>query len=92
MHALGWIDEAGNVTSRLKPGEQGAATSVWAAVGHELEGVGGRYLEGCQEAAPYAPVPGSTEMPFHGYMPYALNPDHAERLWVLSQDLVGLVS
>jgi NAD(P)-dependent dehydrogenase (short-subunit alcohol dehydrogenase family) len=52
MHALGWIDEAGLVTSRLKTPEQGAAISVWAAVGQELEGIGGRYLEDCQEAAP----------------------------------------
>ena len=92
MRALGWIDEAGLVTSRLKTPEQGAATSVWAAVGQELEGIGGRYLEDCQEAAPYEHSRESAEMPFHGYMPYALDPEQAERLWTVSQDLVGLVS
>jgi hypothetical protein len=66
MHALGWIDEAGSVTSRLKTPEQVAATSVWAAVDQELEGVGGRYLEDCQEATSYDPRGESAEMPFHG--------------------------
>jgi hypothetical protein len=84
MRALGWTDEEGLVTSRLKTPGQGAATSVWAAVSQELEGVGGRYLEDCQEAAPYDPALESAKMPFHGYMPYALDPEHAERLWILS--------
>jgi NAD(P)-dependent dehydrogenase (short-subunit alcohol dehydrogenase family) len=40
--ALGWIDEEGHQTHLLnwKTPEQGAATSVWAAVGQELEGIG----------------------------------------------------
>ena len=28
--------------------EQGASTSVWAAVSEELENNGGHYLDGCQ--------------------------------------------
>ncbi len=87
LRAIGWIDEEGQRTTLLdwKTPKQGAATSVWAAVGHELEGIGGRYLEDCQEAAPF-----ETGMPRgHGYLPYALDPEHAERLWTLSQDLIG---
>jgi NAD(P)-dependent dehydrogenase (short-subunit alcohol dehydrogenase family) len=87
LRAIGWIDEEGQRTNLLdwKTPEQGAATSVWAAVGKDLEGIGGRYLEDCQEAAPFEP-----KMPRgHGYLPYALDPDHAERLWTLSKDLVG---
>lgn len=87
--SLGWIDQQGHDTSTFKTPEQGAATSIWAAVGQELEGIGGRYLENCQEADPLDP---STPFPGHGYLPYALDPEHAERLWILSQDLVGLVS
>ncbi|KAJ0416859.1 hypothetical protein BJY00DRAFT_325884 [Aspergillus carlsbadensis] len=34
----------------VKSPEQGAATTVWAAVGVEWEGRGGRYLEDCGEA------------------------------------------
>lgn len=86
---LGWIDQQGHDTSHFKTPEQGAATSIWAAVGHELDGIGGRYLENCQEAAPYDPHSESAGMPFHGYMPYALDANRAERLWTVSQELVG---
>ncbi len=81
--ALGWMDEHGNVNPVFKTPEQGAATSVWAAVGKELEGVGGLYLEDCQEAHPFDPA-----HPMTGYRPYALDPEHAERLWKVSEDLV----
>jgi hypothetical protein len=39
---------AGN--KMVKSMEQGAATSVLTAVGREWDGVGGRYLEDCEEA------------------------------------------
>jgi NAD(P)-dependent dehydrogenase (short-subunit alcohol dehydrogenase family) len=65
--------------------EQGAATSVWAAVANELEGIGGRYLEDCQEGQPLEP----TTPRGHGYLPYVLDPERAERLWIVSQQLVG---
>ncbi len=81
--ALGWMDEQGNVNPIFKTPQQGAATSVWAAVGKELEGVGGLYLEDCQEAHPFDPA-----HPMTGYRPYALDPEHAERLWKVSEDLV----
>jgi hypothetical protein len=58
----------------------------------ELDGVGGRYFEDCQEAAPCDPARESAEMPCHGYLPYVLDPEHAEHLRVLWQDLVSLVS
>src|SRR5579884_1147393 len=76
--ARGWIDEQGNwlITSWKSP-QQGAATSVWAAVGKELEGIGGRYLEDCNEATPAADF--AHVATGHGYLPYALDPDHAER-------------
>jgi NAD(P)-dependent dehydrogenase (short-subunit alcohol dehydrogenase family) len=80
MIAFGWIDEAGNVNERFKSPEQGAATSVWAAVGSELEGVGGLYLEDCAQAAPF-----SRERPMQGVMPYAVDPTAAGRLWELSE-------
>lgn len=85
--ALGWIDQEGHDISNFKTTAQGAATSLWAAVGHELDGIGGRYLENCQEAAPLDPA---TPYPGSGYRPYALDPEHAERLWTLSHELVGV--
>jgi NAD(P)-dependent dehydrogenase (short-subunit alcohol dehydrogenase family) len=89
LRDLGWIDQGGRDTSHFKTPEEGAATSVWAAIGEELTGVGGRYLENCQEATPYDRADERGDLPFHGYMPYALDPDHAERLWNVSQELVG---
>ena len=82
--ALGWFDEAGKLNDRFKNTEQGAATSIWAAVAPELEGVGGRYLEDCAIAAPW-----TEERPMNGYMPYALDPARAERLWAVSEELIG---
>jgi NAD(P)-dependent dehydrogenase (short-subunit alcohol dehydrogenase family) len=86
---LGWADEQGHWlnSQHWKTPEQGAATSVWAAVAPELEGIGGHYLEDCQIAGPYND---EEEDVFHGYMPYALDPERAERLWTISQDLIGL--
>lgn len=87
LYALGWTDQEGHDTSNFKTPEQGAATSLWAVVSQELAGIGGRYLENCQEATPLYP---GDPWPGHGCLPYALDPEHAERLWPLSQEMVGL--
>lgn len=83
QRAMGWIDENGVVNDRFKSTEQGASTSVWAAVGPELKGVGGLYLENCAEAGPW-----TEDNPFEGVMPYALDAEAAERLWGLSETTV----
>jgi NAD(P)-dependent dehydrogenase (short-subunit alcohol dehydrogenase family) len=62
---------------------QGAATSVWAATSAELATVGGVYLEDCA-IAPVTP-PEST----HGVRDFAIDPERAQRLWDLSQELVS---
>jgi NAD(P)-dependent dehydrogenase (short-subunit alcohol dehydrogenase family) len=82
---LGWIDSSGTPHPRLKNAEQGAATSIWAAVAAELEGVGGRYLEDCGIAKAW-----SEDKPLSGVTPYALDPDHARRLWSVSEELIAL--
>jgi len=84
MIAFGWIDEAGKIAEGFKTTEQGASTSVWAAVGPELEGVGGLYLENCAQATPFDPTKGR-----QGVMPHAIDPDAAERLWDLSVATTG---
>lgn len=81
--ALGWVDAQGNINPMFKTPEQGAATSVWAAVGTELDGIGGLYLEDCNESSPFDPA-----KPYMGYKPYALDPERAQRLWTVSQELV----
>jgi NAD(P)-dependent dehydrogenase (short-subunit alcohol dehydrogenase family) len=82
--ARGFYDEDGRLSPRFKTPEQGAATTVWAAVAAELGGVGGEYLEDCAIASPY-----DGSEPFSGYLPYARNPERADRLWRLSTDLLG---
>lgn len=84
QRALGWLDENDQPREGFKSTEQGAATSVWAAVGSELEGVGGLYLEDCNQALAW-----SKDSPWTGVMPHALDPETADRLWDLSVETVG---
>ncbi|KAH8702318.1 dehydrogenase with different specificitie [Talaromyces proteolyticus] len=60
-----------------KSPEQGAATTVWAAVSRELEGIGGKYLDDCQIASPADP----TKRHGPGYAPWAYDPDGEAKLW-----------
>ncbi len=67
---------------RFKTIAQGAATSVLLATSPQLEGIGGRYFEDCNEAET---LPAETVgTAGSGVAPYALDPDAAERLWELS--------
>jgi NAD(P)-dependent dehydrogenase (short-subunit alcohol dehydrogenase family) len=85
MIAMGWMDEAGKVADGFKTTEQGASTSVWAAVGPELTGIGGLYLENCAEA-----VPATKDNRFVGVEPWALDAEAAEKLWDLSVKTCGI--
>ena len=67
--------------------EQGASTSVWAAVSRDLEGKGGKYLEQNQISVParknFKPIdPGHAE--------WAYDEQNAKRLYDESLKLVGL--
>lgn len=73
--------------AQLKSTEQGAATTVWAAVGREWVHQGGVYLEDVGEAGPMEPE-GSPWRP--GYAPQAYKPDDEERLWEVSEKWCGL--
>ena len=66
--------EGGGMPTR-KSIEQGAATSVWAAIAPGLETSGGAYLADCQVS--------------DHHTPWAVDPDAAARLWALSEKLVG---
>eukprot|EP01125_Pyxidicula_operculata_P002114 TRINITY_DN12059_c0_g1_i1.p1 TRINITY_DN12059_c0_g1~~TRINITY_DN12059_c0_g1_i1.p1 ORF type:complete len:359 (-),score=72.21 TRINITY_DN12059_c0_g1_i1:11-1087(-) len=54
--------------------DQGAATQVYVATAPELENVGGKYFEDCNEVAP---------------MSYANDPESARKLWELSEKLTS---
>ena len=66
---------------RFKTIAQGAATSVLVATTPQLEGIGGRYFEDCNEAPiiERRGAPGSG-----GVAAYAVDPENAERLWDVS--------
>ena len=62
---------------------QGAATTCYAATADDLAGTGGVYLEDCQVAAV------DDASPTHGVRSYALDPDTADQLWTLTEEMVG---
>ena len=76
---------------RFKTIEQGAATSVLVATSPQLDGVGGRYFEDCNQAQVFRDDPADQAAagryrPFEpgGVAGYALDLDNARRLWELS--------
>jgi NAD(P)-dependent dehydrogenase (short-subunit alcohol dehydrogenase family) len=71
--------------SVLKTPEQGAATSVLLATWPDLDDIGGRYFEDCNEAE----VVDRRGTGMSGVAPYALDPANAERLWDLSLELIA---
>lgn len=85
QQAMGWIDEHGNVNDRFKTPSQGAATSVWCATNAQLEGKGGVYCEDCDIASA---VP-ADDKGFSGVRPWAIDPELADKLWALSERMIG---
>ena len=93
---LATLRESG--TFRFKTTGQGAATSVLVATTPQLEGIGGRYFEDCNEAVVLDPAsPGTGGDDAGSYRPlqqggvaaYALDPENASRLWELSLAMLG---
>ena len=69
---------------KFKSPEQGAATTVWAAISPEWEGTGAKYLEECRESE----LKSGNE--WGGRAPHAYDVEGAKRLWDVSLQLVGL--
>jgi NAD(P)-dependent dehydrogenase (short-subunit alcohol dehydrogenase family) len=97
LQKFGVIDENGNPildpSRNLKTVAQGAATQVWCATSPQLDGLGGVYCENI-EVARVAPIEESSVFAIDdarrkvGVMPYAIDPESAERLWHLSEQLI----
>ncbi len=96
LRAAGLVDDEGkpivDPAKNQKTVEQGAATSVWCATSPQLDGMGGLYCHNCDiapfvtqelEANPW----GSFAL---GVMPHAVDPETAERLWSVSERILGL--
>ncbi|MEE4287849.1 MAG: oxidoreductase [Erythrobacter sp.] len=86
QRAMGWIDEAGNLHEAFKTEEQGASTTVWAAVSPLLTGHGGVYCENCDIGEPVR----EDMPPGHGVYPHIMDEDLAHRLWTKSEELTGV--
>ena len=71
----------------LKSPEQGAATTVVAAIGKEWENKGGRYLEDCQEAQRGKDDNNAFGV---GYVSHTFDQKNEERLWKDSLKMVGI--
>lgn len=74
--------------------EQGAATTVWAATSLKLANVGGVYLEDVEVPAYNPDFYTSGEWKkvrygMKGVAPFALEPQAAQQLWSLSEELTG---
>ncbi|KAL2211732.1 NAD(P)-binding protein [Sarocladium strictum] len=69
----------------LKSTEQGAATTILAAVSKEWEGRGGKYLENCAEAKSEPLIPA-----IMGYKSYIYDTEKEARTWKLTLETLGL--
>lgn len=94
---MGTHDANGNivesVAAKLKTIPQGAATSVWCATSPLLNDMGGVYCENCDVADL---DDGTLEHKYdepttlRGVRPYSIDPESAEKLWTLSEDMTGV--
>ncbi|KAF7925263.1 hypothetical protein BELL_0385g00140 [Botrytis elliptica] len=71
----------------MKTPEQGAATTVWAAIGKEWESKGGEYLAECGKTARGND---NHEITGAGFAGHAYDPEAEARLWKDSLAMVGL--
>ncbi|UTW54036.1 SDR family NAD(P)-dependent oxidoreductase [Kordiimonas sp. SCSIO 12610] len=84
MNAMGWFDEDGNPRKGFKTPAGGAATAVWAATTEDLIDSGGAYLEDCSLAQIVEDRRSMT-----GMLPHIQDEAAAEKLWKLSEGMVG---
>lgn len=78
------------VANYFKNTEQGAATSVYAALSAEWKDKGGRYLSDCVEQGPFKHPEEPLFVGDDGYEKWAYDTEGEARLWKESLRLVGL--
>ena len=76
-------EERGEEPQPFKSIPQGAATTCWVATTEELDGAGGLYCEDCSVASE------DNESTGGGVRSYALDKGKADRLWAMSEQMVG---
>ncbi|KXL51223.1 hypothetical protein M433DRAFT_113631 [Acidomyces richmondensis BFW] len=76
-----------HISKAMKSIEQGAATTVLAAVGRSYEGKGGFYMEDCGISSP---MPDDAPMGSPGFKPWAYEEEGEKQLWVDSLNMIGM--
>lgn len=84
QRAMGWLDNNPALLERMKTVEQGASTTIFAALAPELDNHGGEYLEDCAISKGVNPDMNT----FWGMGEQSINMEAAERLWKLSEEMV----
>lgn len=74
----------------MKSTEQGCATTIWAATARDLEGRGGVFCEDCCIIGPVELKNDGFDFIASGYAEWAYDPEGEEKLWKVSNELVGL--
>lgn len=91
MIAIGWLNDDGEPSELAKAGfkspEQGASTTLWAATSNKLNGMPGVYCEDADIGALTDPT--SPMARYMGVDAHACDDEAAERLWSLSERLLG---
>lgn len=89
MVALGWLNPDGtmpdSVKAMFKSPEAGAATSLWCLLSDQLDGMGGLYCEDCDVAQ----LATDASPRWAHVRPWACDDDAAERLWTLTETMLG---
>ncbi|KAL6788596.1 hypothetical protein J3E68DRAFT_123402 [Trichoderma sp. SZMC 28012] len=75
------------ISRRMKNAEQGAATTVWAAISHDFDEKGGLFLEDCQQSELWN---GDMTVLAPGHAAHIHDEESASKLWDVSLEMIGL--
>jgi hypothetical protein len=84
------VDENVAVSNYMKNSEQGASTSVYAALSEEWKNKGGKYLSDCVEQPAFSHPDEPMFIGDDGYAPWAYDEEGANTLWKDSFKMVGM--
>ncbi|MEP6388719.1 MAG: oxidoreductase [Halioglobus sp.] len=88
MQALGWLDENGEMSERVKAmfksPTQGCTTSLWAATSAALSNTGGLYCEDCD----VADLATEDSPRYSDVSAHAVDEDSAQRLWDVTEAML----
>lgn len=89
MQALGWLDENGEISERVKAmfksPTQGCTTSLWAATSAALGDAGGLYCEDCD----VADLATDDSPRYRDVSAHAVNEESAQRLWQVTETMLA---